>query len=73
LGSGELEAGLLTAEDTGSLTWCVVIVAMRGFHWRPKALKQQYLRLGKTALLRDLWLGDYFIPSNEIAACGVCP
>ena len=77
MGSRELEARLLTAKDTGSLAslgpGCVVIVAIRGFHWRPKALKQQHLRLGKTALLRDMWLGDYFTPSNEIAACGVCP
>ena len=77
MGSRELEARLLTAEDIGRLAslgpGCVVIVAIRGFHWRPKALEQQHLRLGKTAVLRDMRLGDYFTPSNEIAACGVCP
>ena len=57
----------LAAKDTGSLAGlrpgCVVVVAVRGFNWRPKALKQQHLRLGKTALLRDMWLGDYFTSS----------
>ena len=77
LGSRELEARVLATEDMGRLTslgpGCVVIVAIGGFLWRPKALEQQHLRLGKTAVLRDMRLGDYFTPSNEIAACGVCP
>ena len=55
MGSGQLEASLLSAKDMGSLTGlrpgCVVVVAVRGFHWRPKTLKQQYVRLGKAALL----------------------
>ena len=46
---------MLSAKDTGRLAGlrpgCVVVVAVRGFHWRPKALKQQHLRLGKAALL----------------------
>ena len=77
MGSRELEARLLTAEDIGRFAslgpGCVVIVAIRGFHWCPQALEQQHLRLGKTSGLRDMRLGDYFTPSNEIAACGVCP
>ena len=55
LGSRQLEASLLSAKYMGSLAslrpGCVVVVAVRDFRWRPKALKQQHLRLGKAALL----------------------
>ena len=54
LSSGQLEASLLSAEDVGGLAGlgpgCVVVVVIRDFHWRPEALEQQYLRLGKAAL-----------------------
>ena len=68
---------MLTAEDIGRLAslgpGCMVMAAVGGFHWCPKALEKQHLRLGKTSVLRDMRLGDYFTPSNKIAACGVCP
>ena len=77
LGSGQLEASLLSAEDVGGLAGlgpgCVVVVVIRDFHWRPKALEQQYLRLGKAALLSDVRFCYQFTSSDEIAACGVCP
>ena len=60
---------MLAAEDMGRFAslgpGCVVIVVIGGFHWRPKALEQQHLRLGKTAVLRDMRLGDYFTPSSR--------
>ena len=77
LSSGQLEASLLSAEDVGGLAGqgpgCVIVVVIRDFHWHPKALEQQYLRLGKAALSYDVWSCYQFTSSDEIAACGVCP
>ena len=68
---------LLSAEEVGGLAGlgpgCVVVVVIRDIHWRPKALEQQYLHLGKAALLSDVRFCYQFTSSDEIAACGVCP
>ena len=78
LAGGQLEAGLLSTEDVGCLAslrpGCVVVVVIRGIHWCPKALEQQYLRPSEAALLCHLWFCyDELASSDEIAACGMCP
>ena len=77
LAGGQLEAGLLSTEDVGSLAssgpGCVGVVVMRDIHWRPKTLEQQYLRSSKAALLCHLPFCYQLTFSDEIAACGMCP
>ena len=74
---GSWRLGLLSTEYVGGLAGlgpgCVVVVVIRDIHWRPKALEQQYLHLGKAELLSDVRFCYQFASSDEIAACGVCP
>ena len=62
MGSRELEARMLTAEDNGRLASlgprCMFIAAVGGVHWCPKALEKQHLRRSKASVLWDMRLGD---------------
>ena len=74
LGSGELEARLLTAEGTDRLASfepeCVVIVAIGGFHWRPKALKQQHLHFGRLRFCGTCGLATILLPLTKSQPVG---
>jgi len=68
---------MLTTKNNGGIAGLgsrfMVIAVVGGFPPCLKALEKQHLQLGKASVLRDMRLGDYFAPSNTIAACGVCP
>ena len=68
---------MLTTKNNGGIAGFgpryMVVAVVGGFHRCPKALEKQHLQLSEASVLRDMRLGDYFAPSNKIAARGVCP